>query len=507
MAWTQWIRIGVAHGTKNQHDTRTKISGVETITKRRSWSLLGALQRSYKSYATTKHSFNGVTRGTLSEISLRHADRLLLGISCTLLALLLAGLLARFSDMSIFRSSAVIGSSGVCFMLGATINSLLGWHRAALQARARLRQLVSAQPAALVALATPDGQMCYASPSFRTILGCDPALALGNPLLQYVHPADRSELTSHFTRIWGRGVDQATFRLRHADGTWRWIEAHGARTGNHQQAALVLVGHDITDRIAHRTEIERCEHLQRISHITGTVAHDLNNLLTGIAGIAALDMQILAPDNELYRDLASISHATSQAATLIRQLRSLTRPLPFSPRTLDLNALVQQFVHFIERLLGPNITVCLTLAPNLAPVWGDSSQLEQVVLNVAINARDAMPGGGRLQIGTTNLASGEKGLEPDGSQPAPYVRLSISDTGTGMDAATQARMFEPYFTTKAPGRGSGLGLATCAEIIQQHGGSIQVASCPGHGTTVTIDLLCGPQDQPRTLGRQEPFLN
>ena len=501
MAWTQWIRIGVAHGTKNQQDTRTKISGVETITKRRSWSFLGALQRSYKSYATTKHSFNGVTRGTLSEISLRHADRVLLGISCTLLALLLAGLLARFSDMSIFRSSAVIGGSGVCFMLGATINGLLEWRRAALQARARLRHLVSAQPAALVVLATPDGQMCYASPSFRAILGCDPALVLGKPLLRHVHLADRSELASHFARIWGRGVDQATFRLRHADGTWRWIEAHGARTGNHQQAALVLVGHDITDRIAHRTEIERCEQLQRISHMTGTVAHDLNNLLTGIAGIAALDMQILPPDNELYRDLASISHATSQAATLIRQLRSLTRPLHVSPRALDLNALVQQFAHFIERLLGPNITVCLALAPNLAPVWGDANLLEQVVLNVAINARDAMPGGGQLQIGTTNLASGAEGLEPDGSQPAPYVRLSISDTGTGMDAATQARIFEPYFTTKEPGRGSGLGLATCAEIIQQHGGSIQVASCPGHGTTMTIDLPCGPQDQPGTLGQ------
>jgi signal transduction histidine kinase len=118
---------------------------------------------------------------------------------------------------------------------------------------------------------------------------------------------------------------------------------------------------------------------------------------------------------------------------------------------------------------------------------------------VAINARDAMPGGGQLQIGTTNLASGVEGLAPDVSQPAPYVRLSLSDTGLGMDAATQARIFEPYFTTKAPGRGSGLGLATCAEIIQQHGGSIQVESYPRHGTTVTIDLPCGPRDQ--TLGQ------
>jgi len=460
---------------------------------------LGALQRSYKSYTTTKHSFNGVTDGTLSEISLCHTDRVLLGVSCALLALVLSGLLACFSDMSMFRSSAVIGGSGVCFVLGATINAVLRQRQAALQARAQLQQLVSAQGAALVALTTRDGQMCYASPSFRAILGFDPALVLGKLAFQHVHPADRSALKSHFARIWSSGVDQATFRVRHADGTWRWIEAHGARTGSHQQAALDLVGHDITERIAHPTEIERCERLECISHMTGTVAHDLNNLLTGIAGIATLDMQILPPDHKLYRDLASISHATNQAATLIRQLRSLARPLHVSPRALDLNALIQQFAHFIERLLGPNITVCLALAPNLAPVWGDSSQLEQVVLNVAINARDAMPGGGQLQIGTTNLASGVEGLAPDASQPAPYVRLSISDSGLGMDAATQARIFEPYFTTKAPGGGSGLGLATCAEIIQQHGGNIQVESYPGHGTTVTIDLPCGSQDQ--TLGQ------
>jgi PAS domain S-box-containing protein len=499
VVWTHWIQIGVAHGTKSHQDTRTKISGVETITKRRSWSFLGTLQRSYKSYVSTKHSFNGVTDGTLSDISLRHTDRVLLGVSCALLALLLAGLLARFSDRSIFCSFAVIGGSGVCFVLGATIDAVHRRRQAARQARARLQRLISAQPAALVALVTPDGQICYASPSFRAILGIDPALVLDKSALQHVHPADRSKLTSHFARIWSGGVDQAAFRLRHADGTWRWIEAHGARTGNHHQAALVLVGHDITERRAHRTEVERCERLQRISHMTGTVAHDLNNLLTGIAGIATLDMQTLPPDHELYRDLASISHATSQAATLIRQLRSLTRPLHVSPRALDLNGLVQQLVHFIERLLGPNITVCLALAPNLAPVWGDSSLLEQVVLNVAINARDAMPGGGRLQIGTTNLASGAEDLGLDACQQASYVRLSISDTGTGMDAATQRRMFEPYFTTKAPGCGSGLGLATCAEIIQQHGGSIQVESYPGHGTTVTIDLPCGSQDQ--TLGR------
>ena len=237
-----------------------------------------------------------------------------------------------------------------------------------------------------------------------------------------------------------------------------------------------------------------------MNDMTAMVAHDLNNLLTGIATIIALDMQMLSPDHELYRDLASISHATSQAATLIGQLRTLTQPLPFAPRALGLNALVRQLAHFIERLLGPNITVALALAPNLALVWGDASQLEQVVLNVVINARDAMPGGGQLQISTTNLAADGAVPLSDARQAGAYVRLSISDSGLGMDAATQARMFEPCFTSKAPGRGSGLGLASCAAIIQQHGGNIQVESFPGHGTTVTIDLPCRPLDEERDLG-------
>lgn len=237
-----------------------------------------------------------------------------------------------------------------------------------------------------------------------------------------------------------------------------------------------------------------------MSDMTAMLAHDLNNLLTGIASIIALDMQMLSPDHELYRDLASISHATSQAATLIGQLRTLTQPLPFAPRALGLNALVRQLAHFIERLLGPNITVALALAPEIALVWGDASQLEQVVLNVVINARAAMPGGGQLQISTTNLAADTAMPLPDARKAGAYVRLSISDTGLGMDAATQARMFEPCFTTKTPGRGSGLGLANCAAIIQQHGGNIQVESCLGHGTTVTIDLPCRPIDEERDLG-------
>jgi PAS domain S-box-containing protein len=490
MAWTQSIHIGVVDTAKNQQDTWTKISSVETITKRRNWPFLGALQREHNAHTITALSPHGAPDGTFCERGVHITDLLLVSISCALLSLLIVSLSRLFTDISLSRSASVIGGANLGFMLGATMKSLIGRRRKALQVRAQLQRLVTTRPTALIALATPAGHICYASPSFETILGFEPALVLGKLAFQHVHPADSDEITTHFARIWSSGIDQARFRLRHADGRWRWIEAHGARSGNHTQAALVLIGYDITEQVGQTTELVRLHNLQSISRITGAVAHDVNNLLTGIAGIAALDMQTLPSNHELYGDLASISHAANQAATLVGQLRSFTRPLHFAPRSLDLNALVHQLMHFIERILGAEISVCVALSPGLAPVWGDPAQLEQVVLNVALNARDAMPGGGELQIATTHAASGAEDLEPDASQPNPYVRLSISDTGMGMDATTQARIFEPYFTTKAPDRGSGLGLATCAKIIQQHGGRIHVKSWPGHGTTIAIDLPC-----------------
>jgi two-component system cell cycle sensor histidine kinase/response regulator CckA len=468
---------------------------VETLTKRRNWPFLGALQREHNSHTITALSPHGAPDGTFCERGGRITDFMLVSMSCALLALLIVSLSRLFINISLSRSASVVGGASLCFMLGATMNGLIGRRRAALLARAELQRLVATRPTALIVLATPAGHIRYASPSFETILGFDPALVLGELAFQHVHPADSAEMTTHFARVWSSGIDQARFRLRHADGRWRWIEAHGARWGSHTQAALVIVGHDITEQVGQTTELLRLHNLHYISRITGAVAHDVNNLLTGIAGIAALDMQTLPSDHELYGDLATISHAADQAATLISHLRTFTRPPRFEPCPLDLNALVGRLAHFIERILGPEITVCVALSPSLAPVWGDSTQLEQVVLNVALNARDAMPRGGQLRIATTNVGQDTERTTPADWQPDTYVQLTISDTGVGMDGATQARMFEPYFTTKAPRRGTGLGLATCAEIIQRHRGRIHVESIPGQGTTVAIDLPCGRHDQ------------
>ena len=239
----------------------------------------------------------------------------------------------------------------------------------------------------------------------------------------------------------------------------------------------MIVGHDITEQRDQTAEYACLPNLQSRSRITGVITHDINNLLTGIAAIAALDMQLLPPEHELYNDLVSIRSAASRAATLLGHLRT-SRPLDFAPHAFDLNALVHEFTHFIERALGPDITVSAALSPNLEPVYGDPAQLEQALLNLALNARNAMPDGGELFIELSTI---------EGEFPT-WVRLSVRDTGTGMDAASLAHACEPGFTTTT--HGSGLGLAICAEIVHQHGGRLQLASTPGQGTIVTVELPC-----------------
>lgn len=459
---------------------------MERVTKRRDWQLLGALPGSDDAHPMTEHSQHGAADSTFDQTNIYVNLRLLAGVACALLALLLASLLRFFAGLSLLRCVTVVGGASLCLLVGAAMHGLLTQRRAALRARAELQRLVVTRPAALIALVQPAGHICYASPSFKTILGCEPALLVDTLAVEHVHPADSDEVTTHFARIRSSGIDQARFRLRHADGSWRWIATYGARTQHLGQAALILVGHHITEDTQHTTDSVSAPSHASISRLIGAVSHDASNLLTAIAGIAALGVQ--AHDHELGADLASIGHAADRAATLIGHLRTFTQPRRFAPRLIDLNALLHQLTHFVERLLGPEISISMNLAPSLTAIWGDPIQLEQVILNVMLNARDAMSGRGRLRIATTAIAH-------DPGRAAARVRLTISDTGVGMDAATRARMFEPYFTTKAPHHGTGLGLATCAEIIKQHRGCIQVESAPGCGTTLTIDLPCAHSDR------------
>jgi two-component system, cell cycle sensor histidine kinase and response regulator CckA len=349
-------------------------------------------------------------------------------------------------------------------------------------------QFVAERATDVIALTDEAGRICYVSPSFQSILGYAPASAMGVQVLTLVHPDDVAATTASFRHIHQRVTRGTTFRLRHADGSWRWFEADGTSIAENDQCRLLIIGRDITERKRLEAQLHQLQKLDTMGRLTGGVIHDFNNLLTGIAGFAELGLSGLPSAHPVREDLGEIARAAARAATLTNQLLMFARKQIVAPRTLDLNALILDLDKLLRRLIGAQITVVTRLAPDLGQVRADAGQIEQVLVNLVVNARDAMPDGGTVTISTANVTL-DSSMLPESSCPAgKYVRLIVSDSGMGIDAATRQRLFEPFFTTKAPDRGTGLGLATCAEIVRQHGGAISISSEPGCGTSVTVYL-------------------
>ncbi len=336
----------------------------------------------------------------------------------------------------------------------------------------------------------PEPHMAYISPAVESILGYPTELFYEDPGMHYklIHPDDREELE----RL-DRGSPAAleapiTLRWLHRDGHTVWIEQRMVPVldENGQMIAVENISRDITEQRRLEEQLLQSQKMDAIGRLAGGIAHDFNNLLGVTMGYIDV-LQRELPARESTREaLDAIRDVTNRAATLTRQLLAFGRRELARPRTLDLNHVVRELDGMLRRVIPESIELDTRLAEGLWPVRTDPVQVEQIVLNLAVNARDAMPNGGRLVIETRNEEHGAIAVGAGHASPGELVTLIVRDTGVGMDEKTRVRVFEPFFTTKDQGKGTGLGLATVYGIMQQNGGAAHVDSAPGQGTVFTL---------------------
>jgi PAS domain S-box-containing protein len=346
---------------------------------------------------------------------------------------------------------------------------------------ARFRALIEKSFDAILLLAA-DGAVAYASPSTARVLGFAPEELLGRDAFELVHPEDRGPTVALFAqlRTTPGGSVTSTHRARRRDGTWRWLDVRGTNLlADPGVRAVVINYQDITERVRLEQQFLQAQKMEAVGRLAAGIAHDFNNLLTVINGYAGMLLEDLGECAPGVPSVRAIREAGERAAGLTQQLLAFGRKQIAAPRLLDLNAVVRGLGRMLRRLIGEDILLTEDLQPGLGRVRADPTQLQQAVLNLAVNARDAMPRGGRLSVVTREAERDEGGR---------WVALAVTDTGCGMAEEVKAHLFEPFFTTKAPGQGTGLGLSTVYGIVKQSGGHVEVESQPGAGTTFTIYL-------------------
>jgi PAS domain S-box-containing protein len=316
---------------------------------------------------------------------------------------------------------------------------------------------------------------------------------------EHVHPEDRDMALSSFNEAVHSAADvwKCEYRFLRVDGTWAHAYDRAAIKRDDAGRAYFIIGAvaDMTERKAMEAQLQQAQKMESVGRLAGGVAHDFNNMLGVIIGHTEMALDQVDAAQPLHEDLTEIHRAARRSADLTRQLLTFARKQSVAPRVLDLNETLSGMLKMLARLIGEDIALTWRPAPDLWPVKMDPSQLDQILANLCVNARDAISGVGHVTIETGNctFVEGDRAARPD-LAPGEYVRFSVTDTGCGMERETLEHVFEPFFTTKAVGQGTGLGLSTVYGAVKQNDGFIEVASQSGHGTTFTIYV-------PRALGK------
>ncbi len=370
---------------------------------------------------------------------------------------------------------------------------------AALRRQDRRFQSMIEHSTDIITVLDEDATIRYESPSITKVLGYSTTECVGKSAFDYLHPDDLEGTLAAFQQgLQSHESVAHRFRFRHKDGSWVVLEARGrliAEDG--EPPSVVINSRDVTDRDRLERQLLDAQKMESVGRLAGGVAHDFNNLLTVIKGNAQLALAVLPAGNPARAEIEDIQEAAERAAQLTRQLLTFARRQIVAPEVIDANEAVRRAERLLRRLIGENIQVTTELLDRAAFVRVDPVQLEQVVLNLAVNARDAMPNGGSLslRVGRCRLDDAQvvAGLEA-----GSHVTISVIDTGVGISEDVRQRLFEPFFTTKALGAGTGLGLATSYGIVRQAGGAIEVDSEVGRGSwfTVLLPEVVGSEAKP-----------
>jgi len=339
----------------------------------------------------------------------------------------------------------------------------------------------------------------YETPSSFRVTGYEAGYLIGKVGFEFVHPEDLVGVQTAFREVVQREnrLIPTAFRFRHSNGHWLELEAVGSNMLDHPGIrGIVVTARDVTDkkrmeeeRIELEKQLRQAQKMEAIGQLAGGVAHDFNNLLLAIQGYTDMALEDLPVESPTREDLKEVAKAVDRAAALVRQLLAFSRRGKLKQEYLDLSDTISELMKMLRRVIGENIELSVKTAPGLWRVYADRGQIEQVLMNLCVNARDAMAEGGEIAIATRNVY-----LDRAYSERRPwveegrYVRLSVSDSGIGIPPEYQERVFEPFFTTKEVGQGTGLGLATVYAVTKRHGGFVDLQSQPGRGTTFHIFL-------------------